>query len=77
MALRLDFAATIRRVSVLGLASNMLVKRHSDFLTLGFLIGVNVIFTLGQLYVNHSGEDSIAESIIPFRFCWSSNLPAC
>ena len=43
MALSLDFAATIKRFSVFGLTSNMLVKRYSDFLSLSFLTDVDVI----------------------------------
>ena len=77
MDLRFDFVATIRRFSVFGLASNMLVKRHSDFLALGFLTGVDVIRKLGMLSVTTSGVDTKAESMISLRFCWSSNLPAC
>ena len=37
MDLRFDFAATKRRLAVLGLTSNMFVNKHSDFLALGFL----------------------------------------
>ena len=47
MALCFYFEATIRRFSVFCLTSNMLVKRHSDFLALGFLTGVFVVVTLG------------------------------
>ena len=36
MALRLDFAATKRRLDVVGLTANMFVNKHSDFLALGF-----------------------------------------
>ena len=46
MALRLDFAATKQCFAVLGLTSNMFVNKHSDFLALGFLTGVDVIGTL-------------------------------
>ena len=49
MAMRLDFAATIRRFAVLYLTSNMFVNKHSDFLELGFLTGDDVICTLGLL----------------------------
>ena len=55
MALCLDFAAPIRRFAVLFLTSNMLVKRHSDFLALSFLNGDYVIVTLELLSVNPSG----------------------
>ena len=54
MALRFDFSAKIRRFAVFCLTSNMLVERHSDFLALGFLTGVDVIDTLGLLYVTPS-----------------------
>ena len=63
------FAAEKRRFSVLGLTSNMLVNKPSHFLGLGFLTGVDVIGTLGLLWVNPSGGDSIAESRISLRFC--------
>ena len=63
MDLRLDFAATKRCLAVVGLTSNMFVNKHSDFLALGFLTGVDVICTLGLLYVTPSGVDSIAASI--------------
>ena len=54
----------------------MFVNKHSDFLVLGFLTGVDGICTLGMLSVNTSGVDSRAASILPLRFCWSSYLPA-
>ena len=68
MDLPLDFAATKRRLAVVGLTSNIFVNKHSDFLALGFLTGVGVIWTLGLLSVNPSGVDSIAASIIYFKF---------
>ena len=37
IALCFDLAAPTRRIAVLFFISNMLVKRHSDFLELGFL----------------------------------------
>ena len=64
MALRLDFAATKRRLTVLGLTSNMLVNKHSDFLSLGFLTAIDVIGTSGLSYVDPFGVDSISVSII-------------
>ena len=76
MALSLEFAATIRRFTVFGLTCNMLVKRHSDFLALGALTGVDAIGALGILYVTPSGVDTTASFIISLRFCWSSHLPA-
>ena len=69
MDLRLDFAATKRRLAVLGLTSNMFVNKHSDFLALGLLVGVDFIFTLGLLSETPYGVDSIAASIISLRFC--------
>ena len=77
MDLRLDFAVTKRRSTVVGLISNMIVNKHSDFLSLGFLTGDDVIWTLGMLSVTPYGVDSIAASIISLRLCWSSHLPAC
>ena len=77
MDLRLDFAAPIQRFDVFFLTLNMLVKRHSDFLALGFMTGVDVIGTLGLSSVNNYGFDTIAASIISLRFSWSSHLPVC
>ena len=42
MALSFDFAATIRRFAVFGLTFNMFLNKHSDFLELVFLTGVDV-----------------------------------
>ena len=69
MALRLDLAATKRRLAVVGLTSSMFVNKHSDFLAVGFLTGDDVICTLVLLYVDPSGVDSIAASRIFLRFC--------
>ena len=69
MALRLDFAATKRRFSVVGLTSNIVVNKHSDLLALGFLTGVDDIETLGLLFVNTYGVDSVAASRISLSFC--------
>ena len=77
MALCFDFVATIRRFDVFSLTSNMLVNKHSDFLALGLLTGVDVIGILGLLSVTPSGVDTTAAPRISFRFCWSSQLPAC
>ena len=77
MDLRFDFAATKRRFAVLGLTSNMLVNKHSDFLALGLLTGVDVIGTLVLLSVTPSGVYTIAAYRISLRFCLSSHLPAC
>ena len=69
MDLRLDFEAAKRCLAVVGLTANIFVNKHSDFLALGFLTGVDVICTLGLLYVTPYGVDSIAASIIYLRFC--------
>ena len=76
MALHLDFSATIRRFAVFGLTSNILVKRHSDFLALGFLTVVDVIGALGILSLTPSALDTISASIISLMFFCSSHLPA-
>ena len=68
MALRLDFSATKRRFSVVGLTYNMFVNKHSDFLALGFLTGVDDIGTLGLLSVSPSGLYSRSASIISLSF---------
>ena len=68
MALRLYFVATKRRFDVLGLTSNIFVNKHTYFLELGFLTGVDSRITLLLLSVTPSGVDSIAESIISLRF---------
>ena len=77
MALRLDFAATKRRFAVFGLTSNMFVNKHIYVLALGFLTGVDVIFTLGLLSVTPYVADSRAASKTSLRFFLSSLLPAC
>ena len=69
MALRMYFATTKRRFSVLGLTSYMFVNKHSDFLVLGFLTDVDVICILGLLSVKPYGVDSRASSRISLRFC--------
>ena len=69
MALRLDFSATKRRLAVVGLTANMFVNKHSYFLALAFLTGVDGIGTLGLFSVNPYGVDSIAASRISLRFC--------
>ena len=69
MDLRLDFAATKQRFAVVGLTANLFVNKHSNFLALGFLTGVDVICPLGLLSVTPSGVDSIEGSIISLRFC--------
>ena len=67
MALCLDFEATTRRFSVLGLISNLFLNKHSDFLALCFLTVDYVVCTLGLLFLTTSGVDSIAASIIFLR----------
>ena len=68
MDLRLNFIATEQRFAVLGLTSYMFVNKHSDFLALGFLDGVDVICTLGILSLNPSGVDIRAASKISLGF---------
>ena len=69
MDFRIDFAATNRRLAVVGLTSNMFVNKHSDFLALGFSTCFDFIRTLGLLSVTPYVVDSIATSIISLRFC--------
>ena len=66
--LRLDLAAPTRRVAVLFFTSKMLAKRHSDFLALGLLTGVDVIGDMGLSSVNNSGVEKIAASRISLNF---------
>ena len=77
MSLLLNFAATKRLFSVLGLTSNMFVSNQSDLLALGFLTGDYAMCKLGLLSVNPSGVYSREDYRISLRFCWSSQLPAC
>ena len=77
MDLRLDFAAPTRRFAVFFLIFNMLVNKHSYFLALGFLAGVDVTGTLGMSSVTSPGVYTIAASRTSLRFCWLSHLPAC
>ena len=70
IALRLDLSDTTRWVEVLFFISNMLVKRHSDFLALGFLTGVYVVVDMGLLLVNPSGVETIAASRISLNCFW-------
>ena len=72
-----NLSAPNQQMAVLFFTSNMLVKRHSDFLSLGFLTGVGVMVDLGLLLVDYSGVETIGASIISFNCCWSSHLPAC
>ena len=55
----------------------MLVKRHSDFLALGFLNGVDVMGDMGLLLVNTSRLETIVSSIISLNCFWLSHLTAC
>ena len=77
MALRFYFTSTIRRFAVFGLTSNMFANKHSYFLALGLLTGVDVIGTLRLLSVNPYVVDNIEASRISLIFCWSSHLRAC
>ena len=51
-ALRFYLEYLTRRVAVLFFTYNMLVKRHGDFIVLGFLTGVDVMGYMGLLSVN-------------------------
>ena len=75
--LRLDLAAPTWRVAVLFFTYNMLVKRHSDFLAIGFLTGVDVMGYTGLSLVNILGVETTLASIMTFNCFWSSHLPAC
>ena len=77
IALRFDLAAPTRRVAVYFFTYNMLVKRHSDLIALGFLTGIDVMGDMGLLLVNPPGVENIAASRISLKYCWSSHLPEC
>ena len=51
MAVCFDFSSTIQCFAVYFQKFNILVNKHSNFLALGFLTGVDVRGTLGLLYV--------------------------
>ena len=72
-----NLAAPTQRIEVLFFTYNMVVKRHSDFIALGFLNGVGVMEDLGLLSVNPSWVKTIAASRISFNCCWLSHLPEC
>ena len=55
----------------------MLVKRHGEFLALGFLSVDGVMGDLGLLLGNTSGVVTIEPSRISLNCCWLSHLPAC
>ena len=52
IVLRSDLEAPTRRVAVLFFTSNMLVKRHSDFIALSLLDDVDVMGYMELLSVN-------------------------
>ena len=54
----------------------MLVKRHSGFLALGFLIGVDDLEDIVLTLVNPSGVKTMVASRISFNCCWLSQLPS-
>ena len=76
-ALRLNLVAPTRQISVFFFTSNMLVKRHSDFIALGFLTSAGVMGYMGLLLINPSVIDTTASSSISFNCCWSSHFPEC
>ena len=55
----------------------MLVKRHSDFLSLGFLTSVGVMGDLGLLLENPSEIENIAALRIYLNCFWLSHFLAC
>ena len=69
IALRFDLAAPTQRVADFFFPSNLLVKRHSDFLSLGLFTGVGVMGDLVMLSVNPSGVEIIASSRISLNCC--------
>ena len=68
-ALRFYLAAPTQQAAVFFFTSNMLVKRHSDFLVRGLLTGVDVMGYIGLLSVNPSGVEKIAASRISLNCC--------
>ena len=68
IALRYDLEAPTQRVSVFFFTSKMLVKRHSDFIALGLLNGVDFMRDMGLPLVNTSVVETIAPSRISLIF---------
>ena len=56
---RFDLETPTQQVAVLFFTSNMLLKRHSDFLALDLLTGVGIMGDLGLLLVNPSEVETI------------------
>ena len=76
VSLCLDLSAPTRQIAVFFFASNMVVKRYSDFLELGFLTGVGFMGDIVLLSVNTPRVETIASSRISLTCCWSSHSPA-
>ena len=64
IALRCFLGDTTQQLAVIFFIPNMLVKRHRDFIALGFLTGVDVMGYMRLLLVNNSGVKTIAASRI-------------
>ena len=64
-----DLANLTQQIAVFFFTSNMLVKRHSDFLAFIFLNGVGFMGYLGLLSNNHSVIETIAASRISLNCC--------
>ena len=67
--LRFVLAAPTQRIAVFFFTYNILVKTHSDFLSLSFLSGVGVMVDLGLLLVNPLGVETTASSRISLNCC--------
>ena len=73
----LRFSSSDSTDSILFFTYNMLVKRHSDFIVVGFLTGVGLMGDLEMFLLNPSAVETIASSRISLNCFWLSHLPAC
>ena len=76
IVLIIDLLAHNRRATVFGFTSNVSENWRSDLLTLGCFTGTYGLDDIGLLPLNHSGVDTMKDSIISLYCCLSSHLSA-